>query len=117
MDRETYRRWHDHPLRYIVKRAAAGDLIRDDELDDLRLPPKLKRATRQAIDRAPELKPMQADQMSAELFQALPDGHETREQYEQRRAEAGDADALANIRAREEATERMADRIMRDGAA
>jgi len=114
MDRETYKRWHDHPLRYLLKRAAAGDRIYPDELDDLRLPSRVRSAARQAIKEAPDLKPMQVDQLSAELVEALPPEHETREQHEQRRAQQGDADALANIKAREEATSRMADRIMKD---
>ncbi len=112
MDRDTYKAWHDHPLRQVLRRAAAGDIVHDDELDDLRLPPKVKRATRQAVDAVKGQKQIDADRLSAELFQALPDDHETREQHEQRRAAAGDADAMANIRAREEAHERMADRIL-----
>ena len=116
MDRETYAKWHDHPLRFLLKRAAAGGHVYDDELDDLNLPPKVRAATRQAIAKAPHLKPMQVDQLSAEIFQALPDHHETREQHERRRAEQGDADALANRRAQEEARAEMADRILKGTA-
>ena len=115
MDRQTYARWHDHPLRALLKRAAAGDHIYPDELDDLNLPANLKAATRQAIDKAKKLDSMKVDQLSAELFQALPDHHETRAQREARRAQVGDADALANRRAQDEARAEMANRIFTDG--
>lgn len=113
MDRELYQRWHDHPLRHLLRRAALGDRIFDDEIDDLRLPPRVKAATKQAVGIVAAEKPKQieVDHLSSELVAALPDGHETREQYEKRRATAGDAQALANLKAREEMTKRLVDRI------
>ena len=114
VDRETYARWHDHPLRSLLRRAAAGDRIYDDEIDDLRLPPRVKSAAKQAMAKvaAEQPKQMHVDHLSGELVAALPDGHETRQQYEERRANAGDAEALANVKAREEATNRMVDKIL-----
>lgn len=117
MDRDLYKIWHDHPLRWVLRRAVAGDHVHDDQLQDLRLPPKLEAATRQAIDEVKGLKQIDADRLSAELVAALPEHHETRTQHEERRAIDGDADALANIKAREEATGRMADAILRDTGA
>jgi len=60
---------------------------------------------------------MDADRLSAELHAALPEGHETRSQHEERRAALGDADALVNIKAREHAASRLADKILSDGSA
>ena len=115
MDRELYQRWHQHPLRYLLRRAAQGGHIYDDEIEDLRLPSKVRAATKQALAKAPKLKPLEVDHLSSELVAALPDHHETREQHEHRRAEQGDAEALANRKAQEQARAEMAERIRTDG--
>ncbi|GAA1229606.1 hypothetical protein GCM10009676_10270 [Prauserella halophila] len=122
MDRELYKRWHNHPVRSLLNRAEQGDHIHADELDDLRLPDKQHRAAESAITRLRNGKAPgwdtqgavvpAADQYSAEIVDALGPDHETREQYEQRRALAGDATAAANIRARKEASDGLADDIL-----
>lgn len=114
MDKALYDKWKRHPIRDIIKRARQGDTIREDELEDLRLPPRVHRALKGAIAKAGDLAPLEADDLSARLVEALPDGHETRAEHEERRAMTGDADALANVQAREAATARLADRIMGD---
>lgn len=114
MDRNTYKRFRDHEIRDLLRRARAGDHVYDDEIAVLNLPPRVKAATKEALDRATDLSPLESDRLAAELFQALPDHHETERERQQRRADHGDPDAIAAVKAQREATSMMADRILGD---
>lgn len=120
MERELYRKWNNHPLREILRQAAQGEPIRPDTLDRLQLPKKVRKAAEQAIDRvkpdangkkAKRMGPGSPDHLSSELVAALPDEWETPRERRQRQAQEGDADALASLKAEEEAEQRMVDRI------
>lgn len=115
------KRWRNHPVRDLLGRAAAGQHIYDDQISDLRLPDKVDKAFRQAA--ADLRRRVEAgenvsgwtgtgvDYYARELVSALPAEHETRLQHEERRAQEGDATALANVKARQDATERLADQV------
>ncbi|TQN32065.1 hypothetical protein FHX37_1990 [Haloactinospora alba] len=109
MDYKTERRWREHPVRRLLNRAAEGDHVYSDEIDDVRLPVRERNALIQAMKTVQSRH--EADQISQEIFEALPDHHETRIQYEERRARAGDAQALASVQAREDAHERLVDEV------
>lgn len=121
MDRDTYKRWRNHPLRSILKRAEQGQHVYADQLDDLNLPAKQRKATEQAIARAHEAHEAgtknqygvtgPADALGPAVLDSLPSHHETREQHEARRAREGDAAAQANIKAREQASDELVDEI------
>lgn len=120
MDRDLYKRWRNHPLRGILKHAEAGGHVYADQLDDLNLPDKQRKATEQAITQAHEAGEARdkrfgitgaADALGPAIVDSLPAHHETREAHEKRRAAEGDAQALANIQAREDATDRLVDEI------
>lgn len=121
MKRDLYRKWKNHDVRGAIKRAAQrGTQLRDDELEDLRLSPRLRRAAKQAVSEAllednRGRRNRLADDMSAEIVDALPPDHEQKMEHLERRAQAGDADALASIKAKEEASSRIAERILDDG--
>lgn len=117
MDRDTYERWSEHELRKLFRRAAAGEHVFPDELDDLNLPDRIRRATLEAIEQVRTTERyagVEADRLSAELVEALPPHHETRAENERRRAAAGDAEAMANRQAAHDAAEDLADRIYRN---
>lgn len=119
MRRELYKRWRNHPLRGILRRAQQGEHIYPDELDDLNLPDKVRKAAEQAIERCREEGAAsdglggRADRLSPALVDALPEHHETREQHQQRRADLGDHEAHQAVRGREQAIEAMANDIHR----
>jgi hypothetical protein len=120
--RELYKRWRNHPLRHLLREVEndpEGRHIYPDELDDLNLPPKVRKAAEAAIARcrkpgsASSAMGGQADHLSAALVDALPAHHETREVHQRRRADAGDVDAIQAVEARKEAIERQAAEIKR----
>jgi len=116
MDRETYAKWHNHPLRTLLHCAAGGDHLFPDEIDDMNLPPRLRAGFLEAakqVAAADRQAGALADTLSIELFEALPLHHETKAQHETRRAAAGDAVAMANRNAARQATEDLADEIYR----
>ncbi|GLZ08966.1 hypothetical protein Acsp03_64320 [Actinomadura sp. NBRC 104412] len=116
------KRWKNHPIRDLLSRAAAGQHIYDDQIADLRLPDKIEKGFRQAAAHLAERAAAGenvtgwtgtgVDYYARELVTALPPEHETRLQHEERRAQEGDAQALANVKARQDAAERLADQVM-----
>lgn len=121
MRRELYKRWRNHPLRHLLREVEndPGRHVYPDELDDLNLPPKVRKAAEAAIARcrkpgsASSAMGGQADNLSAALVDALGPHHETRDQHQRRRADAGDVDAMQAVDARKEAIERQAEEIRR----
>jgi hypothetical protein len=122
VDSQLYERWRGHPVREILRRAAEGDHIYPDQIADLELSKSQERALQEAIERvtpkgaekAPAMGVGSADHLSSEIVAALDPHHETRQERMERRAHEGDPDALAAVKAREEANERLAERIYND---
>jgi len=116
------KRWKNHPIRTLLSRAAAGQHIYEDQIADLRLPDKIEKAFRQAArdlrqrveagENVTGWTAIGVDYYARELVAALPAEHETRQQYEERRAMEGDAQALANVQARKAAIDLLADKVM-----
>ncbi|MEX2623374.1 MAG: hypothetical protein WD651_06580 [Acidimicrobiia bacterium] len=120
MDRDFYERWHQHPLRRLLNQVANSKkpaVIHGDTLADLKLPARQGKALREAMAQieatSGERRNQMADRLSAEILESLPGDYESREEQDSRRAEEGDPQALAAVKARAEATEEMADRVYR----
>lgn len=117
MERDLYKRWRDHPLRTLLGEAQAGNPVYSDQLDDLRLPPKVRKAAETAIERCKEAGPSEqglhktSDTLSAELVDSLGPDHETRDQHQRRRADAGDADAIRAVQAREQHQDSLVEEV------
>lgn len=123
MDRDTYRRWRDHPLRELLRRAETVhggylDTIRPDEIDDLNLPPRVRAATEQAIERIRTASPTDrgygglTDHIGPALMGALPADWETKQQHRERRASLGDPQAIRDSQAIRGNDATMADDIL-----
>ena len=122
-DREVLKKWQEHPLREILRRASQGDRIYPDTLDRLGLPPVVRKAAEQAIGRVkpgPDGKrvarygPLSPDAMSMQLVEGLyrvDAAYETPSQRRERQAAEGDPTALAELQAAEQGTKRIVDRI------
>lgn len=117
-DAKRYRRWHNSVIRDYLRNAAQGEKIRGETLDRLELPKRQRKAMDEAIrlvaaeghvGRAQQ----EADRLSHELLDSMPDWEEP-DDRRQRRAMEGDPEAMASLKAEREAKDAMVDRILGD---
>ena len=114
MEREkVIKRMEDHPISNALQKAASGQPVYDEDLAAANLPDKLQRATKQAIQQVQASQsPREALELSYELVDAAGPEHETLAELRERKASYGDPDALAALRAQEEAHERQMQKIL-----
>lgn len=122
MDRDSWRRWRDHPLRGLLRRAESGDVVHADEIDDLGLPERVHTAVTQAIERVRASSPTErgygglVDHLGPAIADALAHDHpdwETVAQRRERRAALGDPAAIRDLEATQRRTNLLADSILK----
>ena len=114
MEREQIvKRMQDHPVTEALSKAASGRPVHDDDIKAANLPDKIERAMRQALQQVQASQaPREAEELAFELIDALGPEHETLAELRERKASYGDPDALAAIKAKEEAHQRQMQTIL-----
>ncbi|AYY11355.1 hypothetical protein EF847_00090 [Actinobacteria bacterium YIM 96077] len=125
-ERQKNRKILKHPITRILLRRAKGEPVYNDELDDLQLPDKQRKALDEAFKLADgvlgrtgddRIRALNKVHKAAEaILGSLPDTYETRDETMHRRAGIGDPDAVAWVRAQREHVNSIADAVDGTGA-